>query len=226
MTAKNSAFVGAAAIFVGMALLLFLALQGLYGLFYEWLDHQRYYLTSQQVAVFDIPTMTPTITPTPMPTPTPTPTPQPLPAVRIMIPKIGVNAKIVEVGFKIVDYGTTSRLVWDTAAYAVGHHEDSAYPGQNGNIILSGHNNTQGEVFRELNKLEPGDLIYLYTLDQEFVYVVQSKELVPYVGATENDMVRHAQYALPTSTETLTLISCWPYVTYTHRIYVVAKPQK
>lgn len=226
MTSKWISLLSAIAILAGVGILLFLVLQGAYGLFYGWLGHQKYYLASQQVAVFDIPTITPTITPTPMPTPTPTPTPQPLPAVRIMIPKIGVNSKIVEVGFTVVDYGTTSKMVWETAAYAVGHHEDSAYPGQNDNIILSGHNNTLGEVFRDLAKLEPGDLIYLYTLDEEFLYVVQSKELVPYVGAIENDMARHAQYALRTPDETLTLISCWPYVTYTHRIYITAKRQK
>lgn len=224
MTSKHFSLLSTLATLFGAGILLFLSLQGLYNLFYGWLAQQKYYLIWSQVAVFDIPTITPTITPTPMPIPTPTPTPQPLPAVRIMIPKIGVNAKIVEVGFTVVNYGATAKLVWDTAAYAVGHHEDSAYPGQNGNIILSGHNNTQGEVFRDLNRLEPGDTVYLYTLDKEFIYVVQTKELVPYVGATENDMLRHTQYALRTPDETLTLISCWPYVSYTHRIYITAKP--
>ena len=224
MDSKRLGCLSDLAIGVGALTLLVLGLLEGYWAFYRWLDHQNRYLVSQRIATFDVPAITPS--PTPTITPTPTAEPEPLPAVRIIIPKIGLNEKIVEIGLKLVGSGENARFVWDSAAYAVGHRETSAHPGQGGNIVLSGHNNTLGEVFRRLDQLEPGDLIYLYTPDKEFVYEVQEKDLVPVVGATESDVAKHERYAGQTSDETLTLVSCWPYVTYTHRIYIIARPQK
>ncbi len=210
------------AIGAGILILSLVGLQWLYTAFYDWLDQQVYYLTSEYVAGFDIPPITPTLTPSP----TPTPEPEPMPAVRVIIPKIGVNERIVETGVTTTGQGANERPVWETPAYAVGHRKISAHPGQNGNIVLSGHNNTLGEVFRDLDQLEAGDEIYLYTLDKEFLYIVKEKHKVPMMGATEENVADHLRYTARTPDETLTLISCWPYATFTHRIYIIAKPQK
>jgi sortase A len=225
---EKQRWLSALAIIAGAAIILFLGLQ--YGCeeFYRWLARQDHYLVSDRAVSFDIPPITPTLTPTPTPTPepepTPTPEPEPMPAVRIIIPKIGVNEKIVEIGLRKIGSGENTRYVWDTAKYAVGHRNNSAHPGQPGNSVLSGHNNTHGEVFRHLDRLEPGDEIYLYTLDEEFVYVVEKKDLVLAVGTTPEDKAKHARYIARTPDKALTLTSCWPYATYTHRVYIVAKP--
>lgn len=224
MNSERQRFLSNLAIALGSALLLALALYLAYQRFYGWLARQQYYLVSTHVARLDIPAMTPTLTPTI--TPTPTEEPDPMPPVRIIIPKIGVNEKIVETSVQQVGSGANAKYVWETPAYAVGHRSASENPGQRGNIVLSGHNNTLGEVFRDLHKLEPGDVIYLYTFDEEFVYVVQEKNLAPGVSPAESDMAQHARYTARTPDETLTLVSCWPYVTYTHRIYITAKRQK
>jgi LPXTG-site transpeptidase (sortase) family protein len=217
-------FLSNLAIVLGGALLLSLVLFFAYQRFYGWLADQQYYLVSNHVARLDVPAMTPTLTPTI--TPTPTEEPNPLPPIRIIIPKIGLNEKIVETGVQQVGSGANAKYVWETPAYAVGHRNTSGNPGQRGNIVLSGHNNTLGEVFRNLDKLEPGDLIYLYTFDAEFIYAVQEKNFVLGVNPDESDMAEHARYTARTPDETLTLISCWPYVTYTHRIYITAKRQE
>lgn len=222
MSARRRWWLSTLAILGGTALLLWVGLQYSYVKLQEWLAGQDHYLVSDQVARFDIPPITPTLTPTP----TPTPEPEPMPAVRIIIPKIKVNEKVVEIRLKKMGKGDNTRYVWNTAKYAVGHRSNSAHPGETGNIVLSGHNNVYGEVFRRLNQLEPGDRIYLYTLDEEFVYVVHEKALVRAVGATAEDEAKHARYTARTPDETLTLTSCWPYATYTHRIYVVAKPEE
>lgn len=216
-------FLSNLAIALGGVLLALLALYYAYQRFYGWLGRQEYYLVTTHVAHFDVPAMTPTMTPTV--TPTPTAEADPLPPIRIIIPKIKLNEKIVETGVQQVGSGAAAKYVWETPVYAVGHRNTSENPGQRGNIVLSGHNNTLGEVFRTLDKLEPGDLIYLYTFDAEFVYVVTEKNLVLGVSTDERDMADHARYTARTPDETLTLISCWPYVTYTHRIYITAKRQ-
>ena len=124
-----------------------------------------------------------------------------------------------------ISRGETAVYAWDVPSFAVGHYDTSAYPGETDNIVLTGHNNTLGEVFRHLDALEPGDEIFLYTLDDEHVYTVENKEKVLALGASASDLAKHAHYTAPTSEETLTLVSCWPWATYTHRIYVVAKPK-
>ncbi|PKO21803.1 MAG: hypothetical protein CVU38_12900, partial [Chloroflexi bacterium HGW-Chloroflexi-1] len=53
---------------------------------------------------------------------------------------------------------------WDVASYAAGWHKNSARPGEIGNVVLSGHHNIEGEVFRYVVDLEPGDKITLYAL--------------------------------------------------------------
>jgi sortase A len=188
-------------------------------LFTAWLAGQERYLVADQLIGVGIPATTPTTTPVP------TPTSLPAPAVRIIIPEIGVNAAIVEIDLILEQRQGTWRGVWDTAAYAVGHRRNSANPGERGNIVLSGHNNTEGEVFRRLADVTSGDEVFLYTLDQEYVYVVEHVDIVRAVGASAEEKAKHAAYTARTPEETLTLVSCWPYVTYTHRVYVVAKPK-
>lgn len=137
--------------------------------------------------------------------------------VRIVIPKIAVNAHVVE----IVPQNDGS---WGTAAYAVAYHAGTGLIGEANNIVLSGHNNFQGEVFRRLAELQAGDEITLYSADNGYRYVVQETAIVPWVAASAEDRRRHVQYLLPTPAPTLTLVSCWPYWVYTHRVYVVATP--
>jgi len=167
---------------------------------------------------------TSTIPPTPTETPTPTPTPQPQPPTRLVIPSIGVNSAVRQVGVSISGDPLNPNVTWPELGAGVGHDMASVNPGESGNIILFGHNNYAGQVFRRLSELEVADEIHLYTLDQGFFYLVQDVDIVRAVGATEQDNRAHAFYLGPKSEETLTLVSCWPYSTYTHRVYVVAKP--
>lgn len=178
------------------------------------------------------PTQTPYPTHTPYPEqPTPTPTPTPIrppadhPPTRIVIPSIGVDSNIVEVGWSVIQ-GKDGKFssVWNTADYAVGYHKTSGLPGNIGNCVLSGHNNIKGEVFKNLSDVKPGDMIYLYVFDQEYQYKVESAFIVKEVGASEEQRRNNAQWIAPSSDERLTLVSCWPYWTNTHRVIVVAKP--
>lgn len=169
----------------------------------------------------------PPVTSTPRPTPTPLPataTPEPEIPVRLSIPKIDVNDPIVETSLEVVEWLNGTALRWQAPDYAVGHRETSARPGQPGNMVLSGHNNTAGSVFLGLSELEPGDEITVYTADETYIYQVVSSETVLWTGANEEQLTRHFELGSDTPDETVTLISCWPYATYTHRIYVRAKP--
>jgi LPXTG-site transpeptidase (sortase) family protein len=146
---------------------------------------------------------------------------------RLVIPAIGVDTAIVDVGWEVVERGNRRYTEWQTADNAAGRHLNSARPGEQGNVVLSGHHNTKGEVFRPISEQElaVGDMIYLYDAQgQRFVYqVTEITEPLPEVGATEAQRLANARYIQPTSDARVTLVTCWPYWTNTHRIVVVGE---
>ena len=184
---------------------------------------QAHYLRIDSTPAFQLPAATafPTQTLTPMPTATPTSTPLPLPATRLSIPAIGLNISVVESYPKQQRDGS---FIWDAPNYAAGHYNSSGNPGGGRNIVFNGHNNMAGAVFRDLNKLVPGDEIILLTDAGEFHYQVQQKVIIPYVGHEAEANLQIGALSAPQSSEMVTLISCWPYSTFTNRIVVVAVP--
>lgn len=100
---------------------------------------------------------------------------------------------------------------WEQLKKGVGQHIGSANPGENGNIVLSAHNDIFGELFRDLDKLKPGDEIFIHTATREFSYRVTGLRVVE---PTEVDILT------PTARPTVTLISCYPYLVDKQRIVV------
>jgi sortase A len=103
---------------------------------------------------------------------------------------------------------------WEQLKQGVGHHIGSANPGTTGNVVLSAHDDIYGELFRDLDRLQPGDEAILYTTTQKFVYRVVKIQLVE---PTDVSLMG------PTGRPTLTLISCYPYMVDTQRIVVTAE---
>jgi len=153
------------------------------------------------------------------------PTPTSAKIVRIQSPVIGMDASVVEVGWVLTEESGKMQSVWQTASYAAGHHLNSALPGQGNNIVLSGHHNIEGEVFRHLIDLKVGDEVTLETEDgQVFVYQVIDTMILAEAGVGDEQRRANARYIAPTTDERLTLVTCWPYWTNTHRVIVVARP--
>ncbi|MFH1909274.1 MAG: class D sortase [Chloroflexota bacterium] len=134
----------------------------------------------------------------------PIPTRGPEQAIRIQVPTIQVDAPVVQ--------GDG----WDQLKKGVGQYIGSANPGQTGNIVLSGHNDVYGEVFKRLDELEPGNTIIIFTINRQYVYVISDSQIVE---------PTQVEVMAPTSDPTLTLISCYPYLIDNKRIVVFAKLQ-
>lgn len=132
----------------------------------------------------------------------PLPTPAPVQAVRIQIPAIGVDAPVVQ--------GDG----WEQLKKGVGQHVGSANPGERGNVVLSAHNDIYGEIFRDLDKLRPGDQIILYTQQKAYTYVVTESHVVEPTDT---------KWLAPTDEPVVTLISCYPYLVDNQRIVVRAR---
>jgi len=95
----------------------------------------------------------------------------------------------------------------------VAQHIGSAAPGQAGNMVLAGHNDVYGEVFRDLDKLAPGDKIVVSSDRQAYFYVVRETVIV---DPTDVSVMAFTEYP------SLTLISCYPYRINTKRIVIFA----
>lgn len=164
----------------------------------------------------------PALADTPVPVATPV---EGSPITRIVAPTIGLDASVIGVGWKAItlDNGGAAN-VWVVADYAAGWHQNSALPGQGGNIVLSGHHNINGEVFRHTIDLNVGDVVTLYEGEQTFNYAVVDKFIVKDKGEPEAVRRENAKWIGPFNEERLTLVTCWPYTNNTHRAIVIAKP--
>ena len=141
----------------------------------------------------------------------------------ITIPVLNVSAKIQSVGpGKRVG---TAGVEWGAPPNKnVGWHDYSGKLGEAKNIVLNGHNNIFGSVFRKLYLLLPGDQIQLAGQGQARIYEVVEVHKLLEKGQPYEVRLKNAQYILPKSEDILTVVSCWPETNNTHRIVVVAKP--
>ena len=106
---------------------------------------------------------------------------------RLEIPRLGLAVMVIE-GVKD---GDLSR--------AAGHIPGTALPGQSGNIGIAAHRDT---FFRPLRGIRRNDTITLDTVHGAYYYrVVSTKIVLPEDMAVLN----------PTSRDTLTLVTCFPF---------------
>ena len=136
-----------------------------------------------------------------------------LPARRLVIPTLGLYSKVIQLGTKLDRHG---QLACETAPFAVGQHKGLAGPGQNGNMVLSGHISSpnEGAVFHHLPDLNVGEGVIVGTEERQYLYrVVDVKTVTP-------DEVSVLDQ---TPDPTVTLITCVPDGIYSHRLVVTAR---
>ena len=138
----------------------------------------------------------------------------------IVIPKIAANARVIpDVDWQ--DSGEYQRALTRGVAQAKG----TAHPGEPGNVFIFSHSgvdfyeaNRYNALFYLINKLTPGDEIYLFYQKQKFVYLVSEKKTVAPESVEYLEGSREKQ--------TLTLMTCWPAGTTLKRLIVIAEQVK
>lgn len=129
------------------------------------------------------------------------PTPGPQHAQNIKIPAINVSAPVVQGD------------AWEQLKKGVGQHLGTPNPGEAGNIVLSAHNDVFGELFRDLDKLKPGDEVVLITHQRAYTYIVRQTLIVE---------PTQVEVMAPSREAKVSLISCYPYLVDDKRIVVTA----
>lgn len=122
---------------------------------------------------------------------------------RIIIPDIEVDHTIVQ------------GVDWDALKNGVGQVTNGATPVDGGrNVVLAAHNDIFGEIFRDIEFLEPGMRFQIQTRTQFYTYEIREKLFV------EPDAVHVMQDQGVTMA---TLISCWPYQVNDRRVIIQAE---
>jgi sortase A len=106
---------------------------------------------------------------------------------RIEIPTIGLAAMILE--------GTDARILRP----AVGHIRSTPLPGQQGNVVITGHRDT---FFRPLLKIRKDDEIRVTTLSGSYRYLVDS---IKVIDPEDTEVLDNSEDAI------LTLVTCYPF---------------
>jgi LPXTG-site transpeptidase (sortase) family protein len=136
-----------------------------------------------------------------------------LPAKRLIIPTIGLDSRVIQLGTKLDRRG---HIAWETAPFAVGQHRGLAGPGQNGNMVLSGHISSpnEGSVFHNLPDVKMGEGVIVSTEERQYLYRVTNIATV-----TPDEVSVLDQTPDPTAT----LITCVPDGIYSHRLVVTTR---
>lgn len=148
---------------------------------------------------------------------------------RIVIPRIDVDRKVVEVGWTLEEQGGQQVAIWEVAKYAVGHHAGSANPSQGGNVVLAGHSGGRAYPFNDIYYLEPGDSILLWSNGRQYDYNVTERLVLDEIGPNVSleQRIENAKYIEPTTDEVATLVTCWPLTgpdKFNQRVVIRAVP--
>ena len=137
--------------------------------------------------------------------------------VRMRIPAIDLDATVAEL--EIRDLGDSRE--WSTPDKVVGHIPSTANPGESANGWYFGHLEdflaNEGDIFRRLPEIskmiknDPVD-IFISTTEAEYMYRVTGTR----------QLHRDELHLTDTSNAQITLVTCWPFRVYDHRIVVSA----
>jgi LPXTG-site transpeptidase (sortase) family protein len=137
--------------------------------------------------------------------------------VEVTISKINANAPMVW------SQNEDENTMLKDLESGVSHYPKSAAPGQNGNVIISGHSSNyvwaKGDynyVFKNLNDLQNGDIITLKTSQKNGRIIAYQYKVNDKFVATPDDERIFASGTSPV----LTLSTCWPIGTNFRRLIV------
>ena len=147
------------------------------------------------------------------PTITQTISPEP----RLIIPKLNID---VPIRFNVALNDVMSAMNNGVAHYRI--KGASAYPGQMGNFIITGHSagdiyssNPYKYIFSGLERLEDGDLIYVNYESVRYTYQIKRKEVVE--PSNVSALVMQSDKPL------ITLVTCTPLGTSRYRLLVTGE---
>ena len=146
--------------------------------------------------------------------------------VGLAIPAVDLQAQVTPMGWEpvLIDNQVSTR--WVVPEQTLGWAVNSAGAGEQGNVIIVGHQAMGAALFRPLalGEVTVGQEIQLQAADGvTYRYQVTAvSDPIPAIGASADELALAATYLAPSADARLTLVSGWPADATTHRIFVVA----
>lgn len=94
-------------------------------------------------------------------------------------------------------------------ARGIGHYPQTQLPGEVGNFAVAAHRATNGEPFRDIDRLQVGDEVYVETQDAWYEYTLRRDQIVRPTATWVIDPVPFDPGATPTD-RLITLTTCNP----------------
>lgn len=146
---------------------------------------------------------------------------------RVIIPRIDKNVPVVKVSSQNLikrDWGALETDIQEALRYGVVHYPGTAEPGENGNVVITGHSSYFAwdpgrfkDVFALLHEVVVGDTIIVYHNQKKYFYQVYDKQVVT---PDKIDILTQK------GENRLTLLTCTPVGTNLKRLVIFAKPTK
>ncbi len=146
------------------------------------------------------------------------------PDTRLIIPRINRNVPVINVSTESLlkkDWAQLEKDMQQALQFGVIHYPGTARPGQQGNIVVTGHSSyfpwdpgRFKDVFAVLHDVRKGDQILLYNNQKRYIYEVSE---IKKVWPSDLDVLQ------PSTDNKLTLITCTPVGTNLKRLIVEAK---
>ena len=137
--------------------------------------------------------------------------------VRLTIPDLKIDVPVVEMGWRVVQTADGPRSDWVIPKNEAGHHINSALLGEEDNLVISGHNNIYGEVFKPISfawdnatripvdsVTDRSDLLNGRTIElfdaagQEFKYTIAAFYRLKDTGVSADQRIANGRFMEPT----------------------------
>ncbi len=141
-------------------------------------------------------------------------------AVQVLIDKLGIQAPMVW------SASEDEKSMLKDLESGISHYPGTGVPGQNGNMIISGHSSNYiwakgdfNHIFKDLNNLEKGDTVTVKTIQENGrVILYRYKITGKYVDAPDDPRIFE-----DSEKPMLTLSTCWPLGTNLKRLVMKAE---
>ncbi len=144
------------------------------------------------------------------------------PDMRIVIPRINKNVPVVGVRNENLIARRWEQLETDIQSAlrsGVVHYPGTALPGENGNVVLTGHSSYYTwdpgrfkDVFALLHGVNVGDKVVVFFNQKKYIYQIVEKKVV---------LPEQVDVLGPTNSEQITLITCTPIGTNIKRLILI-----
>lgn len=125
---------------------------------------------------------------------------------------IMASVEIPRINVKLPIYHGTSQ---DTLLNGLGHLQKTSLPigGKGSHAVITGHTGlSTARLFTDLDKLEKGDVFYIYVLNRSLAYQIDQ---IKVVDPTDTSDLR-----IDSDEDYVTLVTCTPYGVNSHRLLV------